>query len=287
MNTNDTAGRVLTKTNGNGSFITYTYDVYGRVTQINRSGGIGFVEPDPLTTFSYDASDGNTYLTQQNLLGRLAKITHGFGTVERFSYTVSGRLAAKTLSPQDGKPFIGTFSYDNEGRLTTYAPSGVYSSGGTAIQQGTRQWTYDALGRPLALTYYDANSVATALTANAVYNSAGQIKSYVRAAVLQYNAGNDLAGVYQSETLNFSFNALGQVVQQSGGSWAPNIQYQYSATANDGRVQSRIDQYAGGSAATSSYMYDSLGRLSSASSAGALAWGQSYVYDPFGNLLQQ
>jgi hypothetical protein len=65
--------------------------------------------------------------------------------------------------------------------------------------------------------------------------------------VLQYNAGNDLAGVYLSETLNFSYNALGQLTQQSGGSWAPTIQYQYPATANDGRLQSRIDQYAGGS----------------------------------------
>ncbi len=36
--------------------------------------------------------------------------------------------------------------------------------------------------------------------------------------------------------------------------------------------------------------YDTLGRLTSANSqsaTGDLAWGQSFVYDPFGNLLQQ
>ena len=179
-----------------------------------------------MTTFSYDSPDSNTFLTQQNLAGPLAKITHAFGSVERYSYTVAGRIAAKTLSPADALPFIGTFTYNNEGQMTGYTPSGIYNSGGTAIPQGNRQWTYDALGRPLGLNYYDANNIATALTANAAYNPAGQITSYVRGAVLQYNAGNDLAGVYQTETMNFSYNALGRIIQQSGGAWAPTIQYQ-------------------------------------------------------------
>jgi RHS repeat-associated protein len=41
---------------------------------------------------------------------------------------------------------------------------------------------------------------------------------------------------------------------------------------------------------TTSYAYDTLGRLTSAtasSATSAYAWGQSFVYDPFGNLLQQ
>jgi len=45
-----------------------------------------------------------------------------------------------------------------------------------------------------------------------------------------------------------------------------------------------------GPTATTSYQYDTLGRITSAvpsSSTVAINWGQSYVFDPFGNLLQK
>ncbi len=284
--TYDTAGHTKTKTDAKGNVVAYTYDTYDRVTQISRTPGAGSIEPDPLTTFAYDSPDSNPYLAQSNLAGRLAKITHGFGSVERFSYTVSGRMAAKTLSPQDTQPFIGVFTYNNEGQMTSYTPSCIYTSAGAAIAQGTRQWSYDSLGRPLGLTYVDANNLSTALTSNAAYWPSGKIKSYDRAAVLQYNAGNDLAGIYQSETLNFQYDVNGRIAFQSGGSWAPSISYVYDGAAGYSRLVNRIELSAGNGYVISSYAYDSLGRLSTAGSSGVL-WGQSFVYDPFGNLLQQ
>ena len=68
--------------------------------------------------------------------------------------------------------------------------------------------------------------------------------------------------------------------------YSHDIKYQYSATANDGRIQSRVFTFAqafwpGQHSTTSAYSYDSLGRLT------AVAGNQAFVYDPFGNLLQE
>jgi RHS repeat-associated protein len=307
--TYDYAGRVLTKTATNNNKVTYTYDQYGRVTLIQRTPGYGSVEPEPTTTFTYDNVAAPTGMPSNlqwsfppvNTWGRVAMITHGSLSVERFQYTPSGRISAKSLStlgtyPTAGTeqlPFIGTFTWDSEGRLTGYSghadvdPVGVDAL--KSMDGGYGAWTYDGLGRPLSLTYSHATGSSVPLVQNATYNAAGQLTSYQFPYDFEDTGSGNIT--YTLAPLQFTYNSLGQMTEQFSSNpaysaVAPDIKYQYSATANDGRIQSQVYTYArffgpGPSMATSAYSYDSLGRLT------AVAGNQAFVYDPFGNLLQE
>ncbi len=324
--TYDTAGRVLTKKDAKNNKVAYTYDLYGRLTNIARTPGTGTVEPELTTTFAYDTTDSVSYATSVygqlsyrtfspvNTWGRLAKITHSGLAVERFQYTPSGRVKGKSLamvtSGVQGSPFVGFFSYDGEGRMIEFRPDGLFKGTETYMNVGYRRWSYDTLGRPAGLTSYDHSDFATPVVQGATYNSAGQLASYARLAQSDYNMDGSLNDRALFDTVGFEYNALGQLIKQSspplapgGRTWVPTIQYGYSGspdpnqpTPNDGRIRSRIDTYPSsvytpnGPSATIAYAYDTLGRLTSATSASStavLAWGQSFVYDPFGNLLQQ
>ena len=60
-----------------------------------------------------------------------------------------------------------------------------------------------------------------------------------------------------------------------------NLTYNYVAGSDNGKISSVQNGVSG---ETVTYLYDSLNRLSSASGSG---WGNSYVFDGFGNLLQK
>ena len=63
-----------------------------------------------------------------------------------------------------------------------------------------------------------------------------------------------------------------------------DISYGFSATQNDGRIQTRTDHVSG---ETVQYQYDQLGRLITAATQGAGGWGLAWNHDAFGNLTQQ
>ena len=90
-----------------------------------------------------------------------------------------------------------------------------------------------------------------------------------------------------SQTETRQYNALGQMTRLT----VPgplDLEYRFSATANDGRATSQKNYLSGEEL---EYQYDSLGRLSRAettvNSGSAPQWGLSWVYDGFGNRLQQ
>ena len=60
-----------------------------------------------------------------------------------------------------------------------------------------------------------------------------------------------------------------------------NMSQAYTAGQNNGQIASETNAISGG---TVNYLYDSLKRLSSATAG---SWGESFVYDGFGNLLQK
>jgi RHS repeat-associated protein len=122
---------------------------------------------------------------------------------------------------------------------------------------------FDNMGRVGSML--DASNNST--VASASYGVAGQITS------LSY------FGFSESR----SFNNLLQMTQQTvsnGGTQVMNMQYNYTAGANNGRIASSVDGIIG---ETVNYGYDSLNRLSSALATNN-AWGQGFGYDGFGNL---
>ena len=284
----DENGRVQTKSDARGYIIAYEYDGCNRVTAIRR-GTTG--NPDvreQRTLLSYDTGSG------ANLWGRLAAVTtyQNFArnpwtpehetkpVVQELSYSPAGLMTGKSLSlglysfatDQDVarpySPFVTTFAYDNEGRmLTADYPDIDYL--GFHLEGPRFDWGYNGLGQPTTMTRTDYTTVpptATSVVTNATYNVAGQMLTMV-------NGGTTL------ETRTYS--TLGQLTRQTG--FGLDYEYRFSASANDGRAQSRKDWVSGEDV---QYQYDSLGRLSSAATVGP-EWGLSFAYDGFGNKLAQ
>src|SRR5579883_1016969 len=93
------------------------------------------------------------------------------------------------------------------------------------------------------------------------------------------------AAARRGQTLSewwFSYNSMLQLTQVSGG--GRNIQYNYSANQNNGKIVSETDLVSGEQV---NYTYDALNRLATAMTSdnpNVAQWGQSITYDGFGNL---
>ena len=105
---------------------------------------------------------------------------------------------------------------------------------------------------------------------------------------VQYGPANellqlkDLSAVTKTETRQY--NVLGQLTSlQVMNGVGLDVQYTYSATQNNGQITKM-----NGNLKTEevNYTYDSLTRLSTASTTGP-TWGQSFVYDGWGNRTDQ
>ncbi len=109
-----------------------------------------------------------------------------------------------------------------------------------------------------------------------------------------YNVANQLTGVtFNNIAESRQYNSLGQLTNlQDALATSPytpyeNRGYNYPTNStNNGKISSMSDAISG---ETVTYTYDSLNRLETASSTiqPTLQWDQSYVFDPFGNLLQK
>ena len=93
------------------------------------------------------------------------------------------------------------------------------------------------------------------------------------------------SGEWYTETQ--TFNNRSQLIrrQGSGKDLALDLQYGYTAGANTGQITSSSEAVSGEQVA---HTYDSLKRLIKAETTanpGGPAWGQSFGYDGFGNLL--
>jgi len=209
--------------------------------------------------FSYD-----TAVNGKGRLAWVASYQHFVnGTspiVESFSYTAAGLVTQKSLQVTGVATVNLTYGWDTEGRPTWQQ----FPTVGTAGPRFT--WEYHANGRLLKMKETDSNGNPVAdLVTDATYNAAGQMTQLVT----------------PGGTENRTYNVLGQLTQQNG--LGKNVEYRFSPTANDGRITQRKDWVSGEEV---SYLYDQLGRLTSAVTTGP-EWGLSFSYDGFGNKTQQ
>ncbi|MBV9399757.1 MAG: RHS repeat-associated core domain-containing protein, partial [Bryobacterales bacterium] len=280
--------KVATRTDAKGQQVVYTYDGYARLTKVQRYPQ-GTANPEDgcqQENYYYDSNPfDSTY--SQNVLGRLAAVQYMGGAApnpaspglppvcntsftEMYSYSVPGGVTAKRLRVArtqiwyaDPTPWDTTqtmtldlnsaFAYDNEGRMT----SEQYPLSGPNLGFG-----YDSMGRPYSIT---DQGTSAAVIASAGYGAAGQLLT--------------LTGGYGgwNGTETRTYNAMLQLTGIASPGW--NIQYNYSATQNNGKIVSQTDLVSGEQV---SYTYDALNRLASAASN--QSWSQSFSYDGFGNL---
>jgi len=180
------------------------------------------------------------------------------------SYGTPGNITKKRLRVKRGAlpnmDLDSTYSYDNEGRNTSMQyPSTWNGSSWTAGPNIGVE--FNAKGQ---LTKLKNLTTSTDIISGATYNLLGEMLTMTG------------AGGAPSETR--TYNSIGQMKQLQSGSL--NLQYNFSATNNNGKIASETDVVSG---ETVTYTYDSLNRLATATSS-TPAWGQSFGYDGFGNL---
>jgi RHS repeat-associated protein len=194
------------------------------------------------------------------------------------------------------------YTYDNAGRTATTTYPMTYG-GSTPTSPVTLTYGYDSMGRPNALTdlsgvtgtgYGWPSGTPVNWAQNAQYDYAGRMAS------MQYFTGFNYFSGYLVQTWSqksMGYNVNGQLTSLSwvenpygiyGGFGGPStgIQYNYSATQNNGQITQAVDTLSG---ETINYQYDALKRLTSASSTPNFgsypaAYTQAFQYDGFGNL---
>lgn len=268
-------GTLATKTDAKSQQIQYTYDAYGRVIQISRgtvSNGQFTENAAQRTTLAYDGSNGGF---SSNTLGRLSQVSysgpHGLQFTEWYSYHPAGAITAKQLSVggtalgSNTANFDATYAYNNLGQVTSVQyPFAQWSNGSVTTAGPQYGYTYDAMNRLNGMTEPNNQTLVSSVS----YGAANQL--------LQLNAA--------SFTEARTYNANLQLTSLASGSYQYN--YNYSATQNNGRIQSISDVASG---ETITYQYDSLNRLIQASGTGDAqgAWSQTFTFDGFGNLTQK
>ncbi|MGJ5816393.1 hypothetical protein [Paludibaculum fermentans] len=278
--------RVSTKVDAKNQKVENVYDVYGRVTMVKRypaSPGAEDVNQRTTNTYDYDGSNSST----RNLRGRLAAVTVPNSVAEHYSYTSAGLLTSKVSDFGGGIYMLPTvdYSYDNEGKLTqmVYPQYGHLvppSSYAMYSQRLTLNYSYDSLGQLQGMTA--SSGSGTNLVTSATYNAAGQLLTLNRPNSVTVDPATELpsgSGGLSAET--FQYNGRNQLTRQTF--LYSDINYRYSSTANDGRLTQKKNWI---STEEENYTYDSLGRLATAYTTGP-EWGLSWVYDGFGNRLQQ
>ena len=258
----------------------YTYDQYGRTILIDYyPAGSGQPDLCQEVTLNYDAFDPGIGGTQAFQLGRLTSAQWAQDSTcanhfqEQYVYTALGQVTQKRFSMANGNSSYvnidGGVGYDLEGRVTNYQ---------TSVTQGQLDTAYnyqrDGLGRLTGLTWG-----ANTLVSNVVYGAAGQLQQMV------YNDTSIGGGFTETRTYNTNLQ-LTQIAATPTSGTGMNLQYQYGAagTANNGRVTQVTDLVSGEQV---TYQYDSLNRLTQATTTDTTQWGLSFQYDGFGNLTGQ
>ena len=232
----------------------YTYDLNG-----NR---ISMIDPTGLTTYTYDALNRLTSLTNNNgqtttfaydALGRRTWITHANGVVTSYSYDTVSQLTR--LAHQFGATMINSFDYvyDRVGNRTS-----------KTSRDGAHNYIYDTLNRltqatnplpsnPLETYNYDAvgNRTNSNQNGSSIFNSANELNEDANFAYQYDNNGN-----------------MTQKAAKVGGAVT---QYEYDAENRLVRVVSPSN--------TANYRYDGLGRRVEKEVIAGSTTINRYVYD--------
>ncbi len=272
VNGYDNNGNLIAKTapapNQTGSATvttSYGYDPLNRLAAKSYSSGGGVV-------YLYDQS--NLWGIQiQNGIGRLSTeynyAATGNGDSVGFvnSYDVMGQSVYQLqfnqrIPTQVNKEFSYTYNLDGSLKTITY-PSGRVVT-----------YQYNQAQRPISAV--DGGGVNFASAAQ--YTAGGALSSLVNGGVTTSNSYN-----LRLQPVFLSAASLSQTVL--------NLGYDFTSCnangGNNGNVCQLNNYKIGQSARSESFQYDALNRLTQAWTPNAATWRTSYLYDPWGNLLQK
>lgn len=181
----DGLGNVVKKTEANGDYVDYGYDLIGRQTSELASVFTDYLGASVRhqTTTAYNGWSGVTRVQEGKQSGAVAD-----ARVTTFTYA-GGRLSSMT----DPTAFTRNFGYDAAGRVTAETYVRVKGDG-TSATEG-RRYQYDVLGR---LSLESAASLSGSWsfgdTRSNVYNAHGEVTERRLNGVLQESFAYDMGG---------------------------------------------------------------------------------------------
>jgi RHS repeat-associated protein len=294
-------GELATSVDPNGNVTTYNYDTHGNLTSIAAPsitltpGGSALGS----TTISYSGGAGKDLA-----LSRPTTVTDQNGKVTAYTYDDLGRVITETKSSGGTVLQSYALSYDDDGNLLENA---VTQAGSTQHFE----YSYDTLNRQTDETLpsgatniytYDANSNLKSLSdsgGTVTYgydqiNRQSSIQEPGAASAITYtyadNADNSQTvtialpnGVTTTEKLDPAGRLSDTISTTAGGTVRQHLAYSY-ARSSTGKQQELVSSEADTVLAnTTSYLYDPLDRLLSATKSAGGAF--SYTYDAAGNIL--
>jgi len=282
----DTSGRVTSETFADGTQMTYHYDGRGNLSWTTDPSGTMKLTYDSIDQlkeidypgglflkYSYDAAGRRTQMVDQtgftvnysyDAVGRLSKLTDGTGAlIDQYTYDAAGRLERE----DKGNGTYTTYEYDLAGNLlhlVNHAPDGSVNS--------RFDYTYDALGRRATETTLDGRWTYT-------YDAIGELTHAVF-------APNDLSAI-SNQDLQYFYDPAGNrtqtIINGVTTAYVSNNLNQYTSVGSqilaydaDGNLVSQAD-----GAATTTYGYDEVNRLTSVVTPSGGTW--SHQYDAVGN----
>ncbi|MEU7088101.1 RHS repeat-associated core domain-containing protein [Streptomyces achromogenes] len=263
-------GQRCTATDPREKKTSYTYDSQGNLTKVTP--------PSPLKPLTYTYDD----------LGRQKTVTDGRGITTTYTYDNRDRVKTQTAGNA-----TATFTYDADGNLTS-----------RTTPAGTSTFTYDEQNRERTRTLPGTG------TTQITYDPSGNVDSATDAAgtvTYGYDDANELVSVTEPGGAKTTFeydkngkrtkttfpggttqtvtpddsNRPTKVEVKSGTTTLSSISYDYSLSGKDtDKIRKRTAD-----GATTTYSYDTLGRLTKAieTKSGSTTAGWAYCYDKAGN----
>lgn len=273
----DAFGELSTLTDGSGNSTTYAYDRLGH--QIAQALTVQGTERRQSS--SYDAF--GRLLTQTDALGRVTRYAYDdaqrsftLTSSEGVVITTSHNREGQTVAVTDAAGHVTTYRYDGAGQLLeTIDANGArqirsYDAAGhlhetTDASGRVIRYAYDAVGRALSQT---VDPDGAALVTRYVYDGAGRQLSMTGP-----------AGVVTTYSYDGDGNLLAEI-QDAGDSTHLNLLARYTWDAQGHKLS--VTYGRGDEARTTTYAYDSLGRL--LSETDGAQHQRTYSYDANGNL---
>jgi len=301
--TYDAQGNVASTTDANGNTTTYAYDPAGQLTAIT--------DPDNGTVkLAYDAdgnltsvtdADGHVTTYAYDGFGDRISATDPAGGVTTYTYDADGHVVSST----DPKGQTTTYAYDADGDLVKrVTPDGsttwAYDADGELVSQvdstGTTNYTYDADGQvtqvaspPGTIDYaYNADGQRTSMTLPGpktityTYDAASNLTAESgldQTVSFAYDDDNRPTAVTLPDGVATTYaydpdSNISSVASTNGPTTLTSFAYTRDADGNPTSLTTP--------AGTTSYTFDKLDRLLSATGPGASSY--SYTYDPAGNI---
>jgi RHS repeat-associated protein len=298
----DPDGNLVTEADPLGNSTSWTYDRAGRKT----------TQTDPnshTTTWAYDAVDRLTSVTDAlqkatgydyDDVGNLTTRTDVKGHVTSYAYDLDKRLTQLTApGPNTGDTRVWTYTYDAENHRTKKVDANGNATAGDTTD-GTTQWIYDQLGRPITTDYSDSTPDIT-LTYDTWGNRASMLDGQSSNETYSYDALNRPTGVTRgTDSFAYQYDDAGNLTKRTYPDStvldytydddsrlatvkvAGNTVSTYAYDADGHQVQNTL---ASGNGYVETRSYDRAGRLSEVKNAksGTTLSQFTYTRDPAGN----